>query len=210
MRPRLLERILAAAIVASSLACASRREPLPTIEDYSDGTSIFAAQYLEEWKAGRAGKGFYAPDFAWSGPLPGEGMERVETRAGLEVSVWRRVSPSPQPSPRGREGADHRSVDLVARLSEIRAAFASLGRTENVLFDFRRRGERREVVFGLLLTGRGGDGRLRQEGGQDPGRSGARPGPEGRLAPRFGLARELDDRRRLRPALRGGPPRARA
>src|SRR5262249_62149227 len=51
-------------------------------------------------------------------------------------------------------------------LSEIRGALGTLGRTENVIFDFRRRGDRREAVFALLLTGRGTDGRLRQEGGQ--------------------------------------------
>jgi FG-GAP-like repeat/ASPIC and UnbV len=41
-----------------------------------------------------------------------------------------------------------------------------LGRTENTLFDFRRRGDRREVLFGLSLTGRGLAGELRQEGGK--------------------------------------------
>jgi hypothetical protein len=49
-----------------------------------------------------------------------------------------------------------------------------------VLFDFRKKGVRREVVLGLLLTGRGTDGRLRQEGGKlravvapDPEKKGA-------------------------------------
>src|SRR5262249_9141958 len=34
------------------------------------------------------------------------------------------------------------------------------------IFDFRRAGPRREIVLGLLMTGRGMDGGLRQEGGK--------------------------------------------
>src|SRR5262245_40679949 len=146
MRPRVLERILAAALLLSSAACASRREgPLPTLEDYSDGVSTFANEFLEDWKAGRGSAHFYASDFEWRGPLPGEALERVETRPGLELSVWREDSPSPRPSPRGGEGAEpavRKSADFARRLSEIRGAFATLGRSENVIFDFRRRGDR--------------------------------------------------------------------
>jgi hypothetical protein len=52
------------------------------------------------------------------------------------------------------------------RLAEIRSRFAVLGRTENTIFEFFRRGEKRDVVLGLLLTGRGADGALLQEGGK--------------------------------------------
>ncbi len=175
MRPCALIRTSLAALLLSGLACVSRREALPTLEDYSDGVSLFAADFLEDWKAGRADERFYAPDFAWSGALPGEAMERVETQKGLEVAVYRLEAPSPQASPGGRG-----SGELRQRLAEIRQRFAALGRCENVLFDFRRRGDRREAVFGLLLTGRATDGHLRQEGGKvravlvpDPGRKGA-------------------------------------
>jgi hypothetical protein len=58
------------------------------------------------------------------------------------------------------------SAALRRRLAEIRRGFASLNRTEQVLFDFRRRSQNREVVLGLLLTGRASDGALRQEGGR--------------------------------------------
>jgi len=175
MRPRVPERILAAAFLLCSAACATRREgPLPTLEDYSDGVSTFAGEFLEDWKAGRSSARFYSADFEWKGPLPGDAMSRVETRAGLELSVY------PGSAPVAGSGLSRGGAELRERLSRIRSAFASLGRTENVLFDFRRRGERREVLFGLLLTGRGSDGALRQEGGKlratlvpDRGRKGA-------------------------------------
>ncbi|MEO8433232.1 MAG: CRTAC1 family protein, partial [Acidobacteriota bacterium] len=41
-----------------------------------------------------------------------------------------------------------------------------LGRTESILFDFRRHGGAREIVLGVLLTGTGTGGELRQEGGK--------------------------------------------
>jgi hypothetical protein len=175
MRPRALERTLLAALLLPAVACASRRGPLPTVEDYSDGVSIFASDFLEDWKTGSADTRFYSSQFVWSGPLPGEAMERVETRNGLEVAVYRLGGPSAPLSPGGSGRRD-----LRQRLAEIRQSFAALGRCENVLFDFRRRGDRREVVLGLLLTGRGADSRVRQEGGKvravltpDPARKGA-------------------------------------
>jgi hypothetical protein len=94
MRPRVPERILAAAFLLCSAACATRREgPLPTLEDYSDGVSTFADEFLEDWKADRASARFYAADFEWKGPLPGDAMSRVETRAGLELSVYAGSAP---------------------------------------------------------------------------------------------------------------------
>jgi len=156
-------RRLLALLAAASLApgCAAHREPpLPTLEDYSDGVSVFADEYLKDWKSGAPSPDLYKPDFAWRGPLPGDATDKVETREGLEVRIYRLGAPSRPPS--GERG----SGELRRRLAEIRSGFASLGRTENVIFDFRREGGRREAVFGLLLTGRSAAGELRQEGGK--------------------------------------------
>src|SRR6266540_1306965 len=149
-----------------SLACASHREPpLPTLEDYSDRVTVFTERYLEDWKAGSSDPGFYAEKFAWSGPLPGEELSEVPTRPPLRIAVYRRTSakvrPSPRPSPASRG-----SEELQRRLGEIRERFASLARTEQVIFDFRRQGARRQIVLGLLLTGKGKQGEFRQEGGK--------------------------------------------
>src|SRR5512132_1108303 len=132
MRPRVPKRSLAAAFLLCSAACATRREgPLPTLEDYSDGVSTFADEFLEDWRAGRASARFYSADFEWRGALPGDAMSGVETRAGLELSVYPGSGPvAGSELPRG-------GAELRERLSRIRSAFASLGRTENVLFDFR-------------------------------------------------------------------------
>jgi hypothetical protein len=154
-------RILLLAAAASLLgaACTSHREgqPLPTLEDYSDGVSVFATTLLDDWKAGAADADLYATGFRWQGPLPGDALEKAPSRPPLELSTSRSGAASM---------ADSDAATVRARLGQIRARFASLGRCENVLFDFRRNGERREVVFGLLLTGRGAGGELRQEGGR--------------------------------------------
>jgi len=156
--------------VSLSLACASHREaPLPSLEDYSDRVSVFTEKYLEDWKSGATDPGFYAEGFAWKGPLPGDALIEIPARQPMRIAVYRgsqpaRAGPSTRPSPAGRGGGEDAGA-LRRRLSEIRARFASLGRTEQVIFDFRRRGDRREIVLGLVLTGRGSDGRLRQEGG---------------------------------------------
>jgi len=157
----LLRSSLACFLMILPLACASRRRgPLPTLEDYSDGVSAFTEAFLEDWKAGASGAGFYAPDFSWLGPLPQDGLVPVPSRPPLSVSVFRAGAPE-SGSPRA---SDARA--LGRRLAEIRGGFASLNRTEQVLFDFRRHGRNREIVLGLLLTGRGSDGALRQEGGK--------------------------------------------
>jgi hypothetical protein len=141
------------------LRCASRREgPLPTLEDYSDGVSTFAEAFLEDWKAGATDPDFYAPDFAWQGPLPQDSLAPVPSRPPLRLSVFRAGAPG------GARASD--SAALRRRLAEIRRGFSSLGRTEQVLFDFRRRGGNREIVLGLLLTGAAKEGGLRQEGGK--------------------------------------------
>jgi hypothetical protein len=158
---------IAAAALMLSQACAShRKEPLPTLEDYSDGVSVFAERFLEDWKAGAGDPSLYAAAFAWNGPLPGDALVPVPSRAPLSIAAFHRPPP-PLPPGEGRgEGHTPATEKLRLRLAEIRSRFATLGRTESVLLDFARRGETREVVLGLLLTGQGTDGQLRQEGGR--------------------------------------------
>jgi hypothetical protein len=159
MRPPALSRILPAALLVLS-ACASRHQgPLPTLEDYSDGTSRYAENFLEGWKAGAVPAALFAADAAWSGPLPGEDLSPVPTRAPLSVSVYRANATIGPPA---GAGAD----PLRERLAAIRAGFAALGRTEATLFDFRRDGERRIILLGLFLSGSDARGGLRQEGGK--------------------------------------------
>ena len=155
-----------------ALACASRREPpLPTLEDYSDGVSTFAEAFLEDWKADAKDPMLYSPTFAWRGPLPGDAMNEAPSRPPLRIAVFRGQAPGHIPA------VDSQKLRL--RLAEIRRGFVSLGRTEQVLFDFTRHGVRREIVLGLLLTGRGQNKELRQQGGRlrvllEPSAAGAR------------------------------------
>ena len=140
------------------IGCASpRKGPLPTLEDYSDGVSIYAERLLSDWKQGAEDPSLYAAGFRWTGSYPGEGLVEVAGRRPPSVSVFREKTP---PAPSGD------AAGLRRRLREARARFDSLGRCENVMFEFRRRGAKREVDFGLLLTGRGTSGELRQEGGK--------------------------------------------
>ena len=141
-------------------ACASRPAGLPTLAMYSDGVSDWAAALLEDWMAGASGAALFSPQLRWSGPLPGSALETVPARAPLSLSIYR-AAPGPPPA-----AVASGPGPLSARLSEIRGRFASLGRTEAVLFDFVRKGEEREVLLALLLTGRGQRGELRQEGGK--------------------------------------------
>ncbi len=146
--------------VSLHLGCAWHRGgPLPTLEDYSDGVSTYAEAFLEDWKSGAQDSRLYAADFEWKGPYPGDALTAVLSRPPLSIALFR----SPGAPVLGVRG---NADGLRQRLAAIRKRFASLGRTENVLFDFKRRGERREVIFGLLLTGRGPSGELRQEGGK--------------------------------------------
>ena len=141
-------------------ACASHRDgPLPTLSDYSDGVSDWAAGFLDDWRAGAGDGSLYAAGFRWAGPLPGEALEDAPARSPMSVRIFR--APAAPPS-----GAERNAEAVRARLAQARGRFSSLGRTEAVLFDFRRRGERRDIVLGVLLTGRGKDGELRQEGGK--------------------------------------------
>ena len=154
---RFLPLGLAAALLP---ACASHREgPLPTLEDYSDGVSVYAEELLEGWKAGAPAERLFAQGFQWSGPLPGDRLVAVPARPPLRIAML-------EESSRRQSGTPAGAGALVSKLAEIRGRFRSLGRAENVLFDFQRHGEERDVVFGLLLTGRGQSGELRQEGGR--------------------------------------------
>jgi hypothetical protein len=160
MRPRATHGVLAAALALLCSACASHREGrLPDLEDYSDGASLYAERFLEGWEAGSIPPGLFGPGFAWTGPYPGEELERVGSRPPLSISVYHAAPERPAGSPGDAAG-------LRRALASIRREFASLGRTEAVLFDFRRRGEKREVLLGLFLSGSGPDGRLVQQGGK--------------------------------------------
>src|SRR5262249_19079756 len=135
---------LAAALLA---ACASHREgPYPTLDDYSDGAWAYAERFCEEWKAGGPGERRFSTSFQWTGPLPGDRLTPVEARPPLRIEMLRAAD---RQAPTRSTAAE-----LRARLSEIRSRFASLGRTETVLFGFERHGEEREIVLGILLTGR--------------------------------------------------------
>ena len=161
MRPRSsAPGLLGAAFLLLATACASHSEgPFPTFEDYSDGTSLYAEAFLEAWKAGSLPADLFAPGFQWTGPYPGEALEVVETRPPLTIAVLRK--PAMGAPVRQGDGAG-----LRERLASTRHEFASLGRTEATLFDFRRRGNEREILLGLFLSGRGADGSLRQAGGK--------------------------------------------
>ncbi len=143
--------------VVLSLSCASRAgRVLPTFEDYSDGVSVYTEQFLEGWKAEALPPELFAPGFRWSGPLPGDALAPVPARPPLSLAVFRAQAPPAGPGSTGLDG----------RLAAIRREFASLGRTEAILFDFRRKGQKREILLWLFLSGRGVQGELRQEGGK--------------------------------------------
>ena len=158
-RLRLLGCAVAALALLLAARCASReRASLPTLEDYSDGVSTWAESFLEDWRAGAKDPALYAPAFRWSGPLPGDALVAVPSRPPLEVRAYRATSAPP------RGGSS--SEGLRRRLGEVRSRFATLGRNENTIFEFFRRGAKREVILGLLLTGSERSGGLRQEGGK--------------------------------------------
>jgi hypothetical protein len=160
MRPRCQRwSVLAAALILAA-ACASRKDgKLPTLEDYSDGTSAYAAEFLAAWKTGVVGDVLLAPDLRWTGSLPGDALTPAPSRPPLTVAVYRASAPG------GSEPASDAAA-LRSKLAALRAGFASLGRTEAVIFDLVRRGKNREVLLTVLLSGRGARNELRQIGGQ--------------------------------------------
>ncbi|HEY3169701.1 MAG TPA: FG-GAP-like repeat-containing protein, partial [Thermoanaerobaculia bacterium] len=155
---------MAVLAISLSLGCASRKLPLPTLEDYSDRVSIWAEYFLDDWKAGARDARLYADGFRWSGPLPGDALVDVPSRPPLSIRTYRAEStPSPRRSPGGKGG---NADEFRRRLGEIRSRFATLGRTEITIFEFFRRGKKREVILGMLLTGKDRDGAVRQDGGK--------------------------------------------
>jgi hypothetical protein len=166
MRRRRLTRSLSAAaamLLAILGRCASRpTDHLPTLEDYSDGTSTWTDAVLAGWKAGTMPSALFASPVLWSGPLPGDGLQDVPSRPTLSLRFYRSPGGEAAPAPSGGAAP----ADLRQRLDEIRAGFASLGRTEATILDFHRKGADREILAGLFLSGRGADGGLRQEGGK--------------------------------------------
>jgi len=160
MRPRCLRRGVLAAALVFAAACASRKDGrLPGLEDYSDGTSTYAADFLAAWTTGSLGNALLSPALRWNGPLPGDALSPAPARPPLKIAVYRAVAPA------GTRAVSDAAA-LLAKLSDLRAAFASLGRTEAEIFDFTRRGTDREVLLTVLLSGRGLRGELRQTGGQ--------------------------------------------
>ncbi|HYK42194.1 MAG TPA: CRTAC1 family protein [Thermoanaerobaculia bacterium] len=153
--------------VALFLDCASRpRGSLPTLSDYSDGVSDWSERFMAAWRSGGDSAAFFTPSFRWEGALPGESLAAVSSRPPLSLGIFRaKEGDFPRGGSMGGPGARDAAA-LSGALSAIRRKFASLGRTEAVLFDFRRQGMEREVVLGILLTGRGAAGELRQEGGR--------------------------------------------
>src|SRR5262245_30082636 len=143
VRRRLRTGSLAAACVLA-VACSSRPDrKLPTYEDYSDGTSLFADRLLSGWKSGDIPADLVAPSIGWSGPLPGDGLEAVSSRPPLTVAIYAATAPGPNFSTSGET--------FLRRLAKLRQAFGSLGRSEATIFDMRRKGERREILLGLFL-----------------------------------------------------------
>jgi hypothetical protein len=160
MRPRSLATVLFAAALFLASACASRRDGrLPTLEDYSDGTSRYAAEFLDQWKGGALAPGLFAPTFLWAGPYPGDGLSPAGARPPLSVGTYEALGAAAS-SLVGDAAGLSRRLNILAR------EFTTLGRTEAVLHDFRRRGKTREILLGLSLSGRGAGGELRQVGGE--------------------------------------------
>jgi enediyne biosynthesis protein E4 len=162
-RRRLAPYLPAAAALALLSACASpSRDHLPSLEDYSDGTSTWAEAVLAGWKAGAVPRELLASPVLWSGPLPGDGLQEVASRPPLSLRFYAASGGGNAAPPAGTAAP----ADVGRRLDAIRSGFASLGRTEATIFDFQRSGADREIVLGLFFSGRGADGALRQEGGR--------------------------------------------
>jgi enediyne biosynthesis protein E4 len=158
MRRGLLQRALAVAVLVAS-GCASKdHAPLPTLEDYSDGTSRWVERLRDSWRGGAPAPELFATRLAWSGPWPGEGLSPVDARAPFSIAAYREGSPSAAPG--------SSPAELGERLSRIRSGFASLGRSEATIFAFHRRGADRELVLNLSLSGPTESGALAQEGGR--------------------------------------------
>ena len=159
MRRRPLRLGLFAAALLIHAGCASKREgTLPTYAEYSDGTSVFAERLLSGWKAGEVPDDLVAPAIGWSGPLPGDGLEAVRSGPPVAIAVYAAAHPAP---PAAIPGAAFRGS-----LARLREPFRSLGRSEATIFQFQRKGEKREILLGVFLSGADAAGGLRQTGGK--------------------------------------------
>ena len=158
--------------------------PLPDLEEYSDGVSVYTEQLPRGWKAGEIpGACLLAGPRLAAGPArpsadgsPAHARPRSRSR-----SIGSAGSQSSRPRPRPAEA-------LRRGWPRSEGRFATLGRTEATLFGFRRRGQKREILLDLFFSGRGADGRLLQSGGkrrirrsssrsrQRPAGAGSRPG----------------------------------
>ena len=189
-----------------ALACASKpRGPLPTLSDYSDGVSDWSERFLADWRAGCPDGSFYGAGggFHWDGPLPGEKLDAAASRPPLSIAIFR----APAAAAGSGTAPSHDAVAVRNALAGIRGRFATLGRTEAVLFGFRRKGAAREIVLGILLTGRGASGELRQEGGRIRARLVPSPSAE-KTETRWGLESaavgEWMSASASQPSMRGG------
>src|SRR5512135_256407 len=90
--PRASARLRSAAalfLLLGAFGCATRKdERLPTLEDYSDGTSGWADALLAGWKSGDPPEDLFGAPTTWSGPLPGEGMQKAPAAALLSVENY--------------------------------------------------------------------------------------------------------------------------
>jgi hypothetical protein len=158
-RSRSARFLLVLAAHAFLVRCASpRRDRLPTLDDYSDGTNRWVEALHAQWKTGSLSADLFVPDPRWSGPLPGEGLRPVPTRPPLTLAVYQ-ASDGPTPPPPS-------PAAFASRLASLRQRFSTLGRTEATIFDFHRTGKKREILLGLFFSGTGSQGELRQDGGK--------------------------------------------
>jgi hypothetical protein len=151
-------RSAAALFLLLTASCASHsKDPLPTLADYSDGTSTWADELLAGWKAGRIPASLFASPVEWSGPLPGDGLQKAAARPPLVVETYAAPATSSPVAPA--------PADVRGALVTLRGRLSAPGRSEATILDFRRRGPDREILLGLFLSGRGTDDELREEAG---------------------------------------------
>ena len=110
-RQRLLGALAVSFLVSG---CASRKLPLPTLEDYSDRVSTWTERFLEDWKNGASDATLYSAGFRWRGPLPGDLLEEAPSRPPLSIRTYRGGAPAT---------SSGSAVELRRRFREIRARF---------------------------------------------------------------------------------------
>src|SRR5512144_692614 len=143
MRPRATVRFPSAAalllLAALAPACASRKdEKIPTLADYSDGTSVWSDDLLAGWRAGSLPADLFVSPTAWSGPLPGEGLREAGAAPPLSVATYEAAAAASAPAA---------PADVRGALGAVRSRFATVARSEATILDFRRRGEDRVILL---------------------------------------------------------------